>query len=282
MRKLILSLLWIFLIFPINVRAADEPPWQRFIKNGVYTEDIVLYGRSNQCADIVIEITKSGGDKEGEYRYSSDNGRNWSDIKVIKCTSDIALFSTKPPVSDLGVKVRFLSGAGFEKGERYEIHAPITYDTQEGINVGEGKVRVSSEDIIYNDSYKIFIKITRSGALGEGEFSYSEDGKKYSEDITIPKSGAVSMYDGKVTVTFWCGSGRFLVGDEYRCEIKGDMSKRNYTPYILAIAGAAFFVMYLVYSHLSSMKDKLDNYVLYEYTRVEGKKNRALSKRRQY
>ena len=276
---LIVGFIIITLSQSAEVRAEDTPPWQRFVIGNTYTDDIHLYGRSRASAEIAVEITKSGGDKEGEYRYSTDGGGSWSEERVIKTGSDIALVTTGKHPAELGVKLRFSSGISFEKGRIYKISAPATYETVAGTNVGSATVRFSSDEIIYNDSYDLSVKITKSGACGEAMFSYSDGGKAYSGDILIPKSGIIKMYDGRITLTFWDGSGRFLVGDEYRCQIKGDMSKRDYTPYIFGIIGAVFFALFVVFNKLSGMRDKPDNYVLCEYKRVEMLRNNALPKR---
>ena len=282
--KKIIILIFIFMIYNFSqtaeVRADDTPPWQRFVVGNTYTDDIHLYGRSRESAQIVVEITKSGGDKEGEYRYSTDNEETWSEEKVIKTGSDIAVITTGKHPAELGVKLRFSSGISFEKGRIYRISSPVTYETTSGVNVGSATVRFSSDEIIYNDSYDLSVKITKSGSCGEAMFAYSDGGKAYSEDILIPKSGIIKMYGGKVTLTFWDGAGRFLVGDEYRCQIKGDMSKRDYTPYIIGIIGSFFFAIFLIFNKLSGMRDKPDNYVLCEYKRVETLRNNALPKRR--
>ena len=281
MRKiLVLAAIFMFML-PFNVHAMTNPPWSTFVLNGHYSEDITLSGRSKKSADLIVEITKSGSDREGEYRYSSDNGNTWSEIKVIKTGTDVGLVSTDPSASDLGTKIRFSSGIDFIKGDRYLIKTPISYEVTENSNAGTAQIQVSSEDVIYNDSYRLVFKITKSGALGEGQFSYSSDGgSSFSESIEIPENGVVRLFNNRITVRFYDGEGNFLVGDEYRCEIKGDMSKRDYTPYFVFMAGAVFILIMMVFRKYSGMRDKPQNYVICEYKQIEERRNRNLPRRR--
>ena len=151
-----------------------------------------------------------------------------------------------------------------------------------GANAGTGQIQISSDDVIYNDSYDIAIKITRSGGLGEGGFSYSlNGGRTFSNPVTIPASGIVKLSNNLITIRFWAGDGRFLVGDEYKCSIKGDQSKRDYSPYILAMIAIVATALLAVCYRLSMMRAMPQSYRLFEYKQVESRKKRGLPKRRE-
>lgn len=281
-KKTIPILILLALCIPHSIKAATNPPWQTFSKDGVSCEDIYIFGRGRTAADLLVEITKTGGDKKGEYRYSSDGGYTWSDEKVIKTGSDIPLYSTGKNATELGLKMRFGAVTEYVTGDLYHLYEPISYEVIEGANIGVGQIQISSEDVIYNDSYDIVVKITKSGTYGEGEFSYSiNGGRTYSEPFIIPPGGVVKLFNNPITFRFWAKDGNFFVGDEYRCIIKGDQSKRDYTPYALTVAAMLLLGLFMICYRFLMMRDKPQKYRLFEYKPVEGQRKHGLPRRRE-
>lgn len=59
-----------------------------------------------------------------------------------------------------------------------------------------------------NDSYEVVVRITKTGTLGTGKFVYSlDDGRTFSDIITIPAGGTYVLPNTGLTLTFVVGAG---------------------------------------------------------------------------
>lgn len=87
---------------------------------------------------------------------------------------------------------------------------------------GSGTVAVASEDTKPYNAFDIIIKITGQGKFNTALFNYSIDGGiNYSDDITVPLTGAYTIPNTGVKVTFTEGAApnettSFVVGDTFR------------------------------------------------------------------
>lgn len=277
----IIGILVVF-INPLLAGAAT-PPWQTFICEGRESDDLFIYGQADRAADLVVKITKGGGNLEAEYIYSTDGEKTWSDAGVVRNNSDIIIYDTADKNDSLGVKMRFCSANGYKAGSKYKLYLPIEYTIEAASNVGTGRLQVSSDEIIYNDSFKIVVKITKSGKLGEGEFIISTDGgSSFSSGYTIPDSGIVKIADNLITIRFWNDNKPFLVGDTYTCEIKGDMSRKDPLPSLLIVAGIILILLFFIIYRFALQRDIRKDYTVCEYKPVKYIKNRNLPSRRRF
>lgn len=179
--------------------------------------------------------------------------------------------------------MRFCSANGYKAGSKYRLYLPIEYTVEAASNVGTGHLQVSSDEIIYNDSFKIVVKITKSGKLGEGEFIISTDGgSSFSSGYTIPDSGIVKIADNLITIRFWNDNKPFLVGDTYTCEIKGDMSQKDPLPSLLIVAGIILILLFFIIYRFALQRDIRKDYTVCEYKPVKYIKNRNLPSRRRF
>ena len=77
-----------------------------------------------------------------------------------------------------------------------------------------------------NDNYEIIFEIVTTGTVGTGVFKYSlDDGRTYSENITIPAGGTYLIPNTNVTATFTPGAGPtfFEAGDKFEADCVAPM-----------------------------------------------------------
>ena len=256
------------------------PPWRKVVHEGEGKGVVVISGTSKESVDLIVKITKSGGDKEGEYIYSTNTGEDWSETILIRGNADIPLNKTGEKGQETGIKIRFL-GDDFRKDDIYQIKTNIEYVVTQASNLGDGQIAVSSEDIIYNDSYKIVLKVTKSGGLKKGRIKYSLDnGITFKSDVLIPEDGKLMIPGTQICIWFYCMEKGFLVGDQFTCEIKGDMSKRDYSPYIigfiLVIGGLGVYFL----NELLKKKENDSGYVIHVYEPITSSRKKGLPRRK--
>ena len=255
-------------------------PWRRVKHTGEGSGVITIIDSRGGCKvplSLVVEITGTGGDKKGEYRYSTDGGITWADTCVIRCDSDAAVITTDSQ-EDTGLKMRFENGQ-FLVFDKYYFDCDIEYPVSTDVLNGNGSIRVSAPTGVYNDSYKLRIKMVKTGGLGSGVFVYSlNGGLRWSEEEIIPKSGAFNIPESPIIVTFWANEQKgdtFMVSDMYTCDIRGDMSNRSVAPYVIGLILLLAAVAYFVAVSLRNQKSKPWEYTLNVYTPVELKQKRS-------
>lgn len=71
------------------------------------------------------------------------------------------------------------------------------------------------------DDYEVIVEVTKTGTLGTGAFMFSlDDGRTYSEALTIPAGGSYVLPSTGLTLTFVAGGGPtyFEDGDTHSCD----------------------------------------------------------------
>lgn len=110
-----------------------------------------------------------------------------------------------------------------KRGEEVETAVPVETDFAVMYSgAGNGQVGITGEQ---NDRYEILVKITESGYLGDGHFTYSLDGGKTWKGETgfeIPLSGFYEIPLTGLTVEFavsYADADGFMAGDVYSASI---------------------------------------------------------------
>ena len=241
-------------------------PWREVVHEGEGSAEIVVEGISRQPVELVVEITGSGGYRKGEYRYSTDNGITWSDVLVI--SNALARVEDTATGAYTGLNLSF-EGMEYLIYDLYRFCSRIEYDQESKSRNGEGVVNFFSDEVIYDKDYHIEAKIVKTGGLGEGEFAYRiNGGLLWSEAVQIPADGFYRFEDTGIQVQFFENNGTFMVGDVFETNIKGDMSKRNYMPFIVVLLAVVLVVLVLVNLHYTSQRDGADRYELRRYEKL--------------
>lgn len=255
-------------------REESVPPWRRVTHEGEGKGVITIIDNRNCCQipiSLIVEITATGGDKKGEYKYSTDNGITWSDVCVIRTDNEIPIITTDT-LEDTRLRMRFESGE-FLIYDRYSFNCDIEYAVTEEVSNGNGRIHISSAEPIFGDSYSISVKMTRTGGAGEGAFIYTLDGgKTWSTEMIVPVDGSFTIPGTQLLMTFWANGIKedtFMVSDMYSCDIRGDMSKRSVAPYIICLLMIVVFMGFLVITGLRGQKSKPWEYTLNVYKPVE-------------
>ncbi len=253
---------------------SDIVPWRRVKHTGDGKGVITIVDSRGGCKipiKLVVEITGTGGDKKGEYRYSTDGGTTFADICVIRTDGDVSIITTDTN-EDTGLKMSFGTGE-FLIYDKYFFDCDIEYPVSTDVLNGNGNIRITSPETIYSDSHKIRIKMVKTGGNGSGIFVYSlNGGLKWSDEETIPANGMFHIPDTHLVVTFWANEKKgntFMVSDMYSCDIRGDMSKRSVAPYVLGLIVCLVIAAYYVAISLRSQKSKPWEYTLNVYKPVE-------------
>lgn len=257
------------IVSPNKEEEEKIPFWRQVTKKGEGSANIKLSGICKYSIDFIVRITATGGDRKGEYTYSTDGGDTWSEVSIIKTASDQPIYLTNDSQKETGLKLRFDSMAEYLKYDEYYYKGSIEYKIEEIGNVGKAQIQLYSDEVVYNDSYKFIMKVTKTGGLGRGGFEYSLDnGLTWSRGTPIPKDGVYSIPKTILKIGFFDGNGDFMVSDSYKAEVKGDMSKRDYTPYLAGFIGIISVLVYMLINHYRKMKDDPRNFKLHVYEPV--------------
>lgn len=248
----------------------DLLPWRIVTHEGSGEGMASISGTANGNYDIVAEITTTGVGRTAEYRYSTDGGTTWSDIRIV---SSEELFTTDGLDISTGLKINFDSNDEYVQGDKYLYTTCYEYKTrvEDTIN-GTGQIRITSDDVIYDAKYQMRITITKTGSCGEAMFKYNLNGV-ISEGILVPADGMFEIPETGITVTFWDAGGKFVVGDNWYVEIKGKAGVKDYTPYIVGAIVIAIAIVFAIFAYFAKLKDKPTDYVLKPYKRIEMKEN---------
>ena len=160
-------------------------PWKMFdVEDGAGR--ITIEGESTITGELVVEITKGGSNKEAEYRYSLDGGQTFSELLI--ANNKTALYPLRNDGSldidttydnSIGLSLVFEDGQDYIRGDIYRYPLCYEYAVKNGsnVNIGKGQIRVtSSEPLKYENDLDIYIKVVKSGKLGEAEMKYSLNG----------------------------------------------------------------------------------------------------------
>ena len=255
-------------------------PWRRVEHIGSGQGIITITDNSEKgCAvpiDFILKITAPGGERRGEYVYSTDGGITWTDTRVITTSFPVSIITTDSH-KDTGLTFYFNSKK-FEEGDEFRFSSVVEYGLKTETSNGGGRIRITSPDVIYNDSYKLDVMIVQTGELGTALFKYSVDGgKHWVDDITVPEDGVYDIPNTPLSITFWLRTEEdkiFMVNDEYSCNIKGDMSKRSMAPLFIGIVMVLLLTVFIIVIALRSKRSKPWEYTLNVYKPVELKKRK--------
>jgi hypothetical protein len=100
---------------------------------------------------------------------------------------------------------------GPQYGVRVSGGVPGTVSAVTKVGTGDGTVAVGG---LPYDGYSLKVLITKGGALGTAEFSFSLDGVTYSDVLVIPSSGTFANIAGVTGLTLTFAS-TFVAGDTY-------------------------------------------------------------------
>ena len=245
-------------------------PWRVITHTGEGHGNVEINGVSAAAYDFVIEITKTGRVKEGEFRYSTDGGNTWSEDSVI--LSRVSVYDTKNG-EDTGMDILFDASDDFLNYDEYRLSTTYEYEAEKDVHIGGGEILFSSEDILYDTDYRHFkVKISKSGNNGEACFKYSPNSNIWSEDIQIPENGEVSLLDNKLKLTFSDINGEFKVGDTYISEITGKERERDYRLIIIVILLITVISIIIFMIHELEKMEKPKDYSLNVYVKRGGSK----------
>lgn len=265
---------------------AEEPkekpvsPWRSVEHTGDGGGRISISGTCKIPIHMIIKITATGEIGEAEYQYSTDGGATWSEVGLVRRSATAIPIITTDTGADCGLFLNFEGYGKYLMTDEYRFSATYEYPISAAAgNSGLGEVHLTSTDIIYEEDYKVIVKIVSTGAPGEAVFRYSlNGGLSFSKDEVIPKDGIYEIPETYLMLTFWHpeADGKFPVGNSYEAEIKGDKSNRSYFPYIIILCVILIFALFILYYHYARMKDKNGDYVLMTYRRIEtGRKRRG-------
>lgn len=180
----------VFLIASNNmeVKAAEEKKAEgKHVKSdyevthtGSGISELGITGEADGEYDLLIEITKSGGLKEGYFQCSTDKGKTWGEERQIPLSGIYILGST-------GLIMEFysLDDMGFLAGDTYHCYIPdptkkIVIKQEIGSKVNITVESVSEEvrafDVLENAEAAIKIKIIKEGTIGTAVWKLSTDG----------------------------------------------------------------------------------------------------------
>ncbi len=259
----------------------DPLPWRVITHTGDGHGRLSIAGTSNGIYKIVIDITSTGGIKEGEFKYSTDGGQTWSDTQVIlsRCKLyDTASDSKYDSDKETGLELSFNSKDTYLIYDRYTIDTQKEYKFNSD-TLGAGIIRLYSDgDII--GKYKDFaIKISDTGSCGTGTFKYTLNGATYSDKITIPATGIYEIPDVGLKIQFYDKEGEFLVNDEFTAELEGIKSQKDYTVSFIIIGVIIVGALFGVMTYIILQKDSPKEYKLNVYHRVELPNKRGKNKK---
>lgn len=253
----------------------DLLPWRIVTHEGSGEGMASISGTANGNYDIVAEITTTGVGQTAEYRYSTDGGSTWSDVRIV---SSEEISTTDGSDTSTGLKINFNSMDEYVQGDRYLYTSCYEYKTRsDGKMNGSGQIRIASSEIIYDAKYQLRVTITKTGACGKAMFKYNLNGV-ISEETLVPTDGTFEIPDTGITVTFWDAGGKFVVGDNWYVEIKGETGVKDYTPYIVGAIIIAISIVFAIFTYFTKLKDKPTDYVLKPYKRIEMEENQHKKK----
>lgn len=244
-------------------KSSNELPWRIVTHEGTGEGKVSFAGTTDGVYNIVVEITSTGKGKEAEYHYSTDGGENWSDVMVVDSGKDLETQSGH----EIGFSINFDSNKEYIQGDRYTYDSEHEYETKIESRNGTGSIRLTSDGVVYGGKMKVNVTITKTGANGEAEFRCDINGKK-TEGV-VPADGFYSIPDTNMKITFFAGEDKFVVGDSWNSEFKGEPEERDYTVYIVVGIGGLMALVFLVYSYYGSKKDKVSDFKIMPYQRVK-------------
>ena len=238
-------------------------PWRKVGHVGEGSGRISYKGTSLTMSDYIIEITRSGNETTAEFRYSTDNGEHWSDIRVVGETD---LYTT-PNKRNTGLTLSFGKGS-YTAGDTYTFYTDyeyvVTNDTMNNVFI-----RVYSTEQPKNTDYELRIKITETGKRGTGRFKYALDGIHFSEEVLIPEEGNFDIPGTVLKLVFVDDNGNFTVNDIFKASIEGIWDKRDYTMLYMGVGAVAAVICAVVFMYFYMMKEKPYEYTLNVYKKVE-------------
>lgn len=266
-------------------------PWKMFdVEDGAGR--ITIEGESTITGELVVEITKGGSNKEAEYRYSLDGGQTFSELLI--ANNKTALYPLRNDGSldidttydnSIGLSLVFEDGQDYIRGDIYRYPLCYEYAVKNGsnVNIGKGQIRVtSSEPLKYENDLDIYIKVVKSGKLGEAEMKYSLNGDfNYSDSVIMPAgddnhlstfnidlvSSNKKVGTQRIEITLYDGDGDFAVGDTFNIPISVTIVNKDYTPYLITFAVILITLLFIacLYFRNNLIKENKD------YTLESGK-----------
>lgn len=237
-------------------------PWRKVGHVGTGTGAVTYSGVSTVMTDVIIEITRSGKAGVAEFRYTTDNGENWSPVAVTERTD----MMITPSEEKTGLNLLFEgeSDYSFIEGDTYTFYTDYEY-VLEAEKHGKGVLRMSSTEKIYDADYKFGLKITETGTNGKAKFIYTINGVSWSDEIIVPTDGIFEIPNTVLKLTFYNPNGEWVINDVYSTEIKGIKSPRDYKPVLITMAILIAGICVTGFLILWSKKEKNYEYTLNIY-----------------
>lgn len=250
--------------------ASNILPWRVVNHTGEGSGEVKITGTSNGAYDVIVEITASGKGKEAEFHYSTDGGEHWSDVAVVNTAVEMETADSE----SIGLSLNFNMYDDYTAGDQYTFTSTYEYKakSENAVN-GNGEVRFVSDGVVIGDKFEISAEITKTGGIGTAEFRYTINGDQ-SENILIPLQGpeGYSIYtisDTNISIHFYVADdGKFVVGDAWSCEFKGEKEEKDYTIYMIAGAVLVIAIIFMVYAFFNGKKDKLSDYRMMTYKKM--------------